>query len=276
ALDIARATPNNVVVGLSGQVWVSTNAKASTVGPPSGVTFTNITRNLPNRPVTRILFDPNDPTVIYVTLSGFGTAANPQNVFRTRIGGTTWTDISPPVNLPVNALALDGTPSPTAIYIGNDLGVMRSVDGGASWAVLDDLHLPNVPVTDLAINTQAGVLRAATFGRGVFNLAAANGSGISVNAQDGLQFGNVFLGTAKDLILQVFNVGTQNLVINSVQRLNGSTDFSVLPNPSTPVTISPNAEVDFTVRYTPSASGAQQATIRISSNDPGAPFFDLT
>ena len=56
ALDIARANPNNVVVGFNGQVWVSTNAKA-----PSGVTFANITRDLPNRAVTRILFDPNDP-----------------------------------------------------------------------------------------------------------------------------------------------------------------------------------------------------------------------
>ena len=43
-----------------------TDAKA-----PSGVIFTNITRDLPNRAVTRILFDPNDPTVIYVTLAGF-------------------------------------------------------------------------------------------------------------------------------------------------------------------------------------------------------------
>jgi len=273
ALDIARANPNNVVVGFSGQVWVSTNAKA-----PSGVTFTNITRDLPtttNRPVSRILFDPNDPTVIYATLVGFGTPANPRNVFRTTIGGTTWSDISPPVNVPVNAIALDSATNPTTIYIGNDLGVMRSVDG-ASWTVLDDIHLPNVPVTDLAINEAAGVLRAASFGRGVFDFAQASGPVIAVNAQNGLQFGNACAGTPQYLTITVFNVGTSDLVINSVQRLIGSTDFSVLPNPPTPITISPNSHVDFTVQYNPVTPGTQQATIRITSNDPGAPVFDLT
>jgi hypothetical protein len=271
-VDVAKANSNNVVASVRGQVWVSTNALASTVGPPSGVTFTNITRNLPGRDITRVEFDPNDATVIYATLSGFGAF----NVARTTIGGTSWTDISPPVNVPVSAIALDGTPTPTTIYIGNDLGVMRSVDSGASWTVLDDVHLPNVPVTDLAINTQAGVLRASTFGRGAFDFAPANGPVISVNAQNGLQFGNVCFGSSATLTVQVFNVGTQNLNINSVQRIFGSSDFTVLPNPSTPLIISPNAEVDFTVQFKPSVtSGSESAQIRISSNDPTAPAFDL-
>jgi photosystem II stability/assembly factor-like uncharacterized protein len=270
-VSVARANANNVVVGVRSQVWVSTNALAM-----SGVTFTNITRNLPGRDVTRVAFDPNDPTVIYAVMSGFGTAAQPRNVFRTTIGGTMWTDISAPVNVPVNAIALDSATNPTTIYIGNDLGVLRSVDDGVTWTVLDDLHLPNVPVTDLAINEAAGVLRAATFGRGVFDLAQASGPVIAVNAENGLQFGNACAGTPQYLTITVFNVGTSDLVINSVQRLIGSTDFSVLPNPPTPITISPNSHVDFTVQYNPVTPGTQQATIRITSNDPGAPVFDLT
>jgi hypothetical protein len=74
----------------------------------------------------------------------------------------------------------------------------------------------------------------------------------------------------------VFNVGTQDLVVNGVQNLFNTPGFTVLPNPSTPVTIRPGAEVDFTVRFTPgAATGPQTATIRVSSNDPGAPSFDL-
>jgi photosystem II stability/assembly factor-like uncharacterized protein len=270
-VSVARANANNVVVGVRSQVWVSTNALATT-----GVTFTNITRNLPGRDVTRVAFDPNDPTVIYAVISGFGTTLQPRNVFRTTIGGTTWTDISAPVNAPVNAIALDSATSPTTIYIGNDFGVMRSVDDGASWTVLDDIHLPNVPVTDLAINEAAGVLRAASFGRGVFDFAQASGPVIAVNAQNGLQFGNACAGTPQYLTITVFNVGTSDLVVNSVQRLMGSTDFSVLPNPPTPITISPNSHVDFTVQYNPATPGTQQATIRITSNDPGSPVVDLT
>ena len=79
---------------------------------------------------------------------------------------TAWTDISPALNLPFNALALDGAETPTTIYAGTDFGVLRSVDRGATWTILDDIHFPRVPVLDLVL--RAGVLRAATYGRGVF------------------------------------------------------------------------------------------------------------
>jgi len=276
-VKVAKANSNNVVASVGARVFVSTSALATTVGPPTGVTFTNITRNLPPRFVTRVAFDPNDPTVIYATLSGFNsqTPGQPGHVFRTTIGGTAWTNISPALDIPFNAIVLDGVPAPSTIFVGTDLGVIRSVDDGASWSVLDDVHFPNVPVTDLVINAQAGVLRAATFGRGVFELKSPDGPVISVNAEAGLQFGSVCQGTAAKLTIQVFNVGNDNLVINSVQRLFGSAGFSVLPGPSTPLIISPNAEVDFTVIYTPTTAVSESALIRIASNDPGAPAFDI-
>ena len=146
-----------------------------------------------------------------------------------------------------------------------------------SWTVLDDIHLPNVPVTDLALREGAGVLRAATYGRGVFDFAVGTGPVIAINAQNGLSFGNSCGGSSDTLLLQIFNTGTQDLIVNSVARLMGSTAFSVLPNPSTPVAIGPHAEVDFTLRYSPSSPTASDvATIRISSNDPNAPNVDLT
>jgi photosystem II stability/assembly factor-like uncharacterized protein len=273
----APANSNNVAVAVGSSVFVSTNGLASTVGPPSGVAFTNITRNLPNRAVSRIAFDPIDPTVIYAVLSGFDfqTPATPGHVFRTTIGGSSWANISPAVDVPFDGLAIDSASNPSTIYAGTDLGVVRSVDGGNSWTALDDVHFPNVPVTDLQINTQAGVLRASTYGRGAFEFGAASGPVISVNAQNGLDFGSTCEGSTSNLLIQVFNVGTTDLVINSVQRIFGSSNFSVLGNPRTPVTISPNSEVDFTVQYT-AGTASDQATIRIVSNDPNAPFFDLT
>src|SRR5262249_9316435 len=134
---VARTNGNNVAIGVGSQVFVSTNALAATVGPPSGLTFANITRNLPPRNRARVAFDPNDPSMIYVVLGGFSGGGH---VFRTSIGATAWTDISPALNVPFNAIALDGTDTPTAIYAGTDFGVIRSVDGGASWSILDDIH----------------------------------------------------------------------------------------------------------------------------------------
>ncbi len=276
-MEVAKTNGSNVVIAVGNQVFVSTNALAATVGPPTGVTFTNITRNLPSRNIARALFDPNDPTVIYAVLGGFNGSGPGQtgHVFRTTIGALSWTDISPALNLPFSAIALDGTDTPTTIYVGTDLGVLRSVDGGASWSVLDDIHFPRAPVLDLVLNQKAGVLRAATYGRGVFQFVKPAGPAIAVNLQDGLAFGTVCKGPVF-LTLEVYNVGATDLTINSVQRLTGSSDFTVLPTPGTPLTISPGEEVDFTILFNPTTPGTfEVATIRISSNDPTAPFVDL-
>ena len=222
-----------------------------------------------------MVFDPVDPTVLYAVVTGFD-AGSGQNVFRTTIGATSWTNISPQLDLPCGAIAVDGTTTPTTLYVGTDLGVIRSVDGGASWSVLDDIHFPRVPVFDLAFNAQAGVLRAATYGRGVFEFKKPAGPAVALNLQDGLAFGTVCSGP-KYLTLKIYNVGAADLVITSVQRLVGSTDFTVAPAPGTPLVIPPGDEVDFTIIFTPSVTGVNEtATIRIISNDPTAPFVDVS
>ena len=268
-VDVAAVTGNSVVIAVGPKVFVSTNALAATVGLPSGVTFTEITRNLPGRNVARALFDPGDPTTIYAVLGGFGSG----HVFRTTIGGTAWTDISPNLNVPFSALALDSSTTPTTIFAGTDFGVLRSVDGGLTWYILDDIHFPRVPVLDLIF--RRGILRAATYGRGVFGFIKPPGPSIAVHLDHNLAFGAVCKGPQFHK-LQVFNVGSQDLTINSVQRLMGSTGFSVLPTPATPLVIEPGEDIVFTVAYVPTVAGVPEtATIRISSNDPGAPVVDL-
>ncbi len=273
-VDVARTNGNHVVIGVGNRVFVSTNALAATVGPPAGVTFTDITRNLPPRTVARVAFDPNDPSMIYVVLGGLnGGPGNIGHVFRTSVGAAVWTDISPNLNVPFNAIALDGTDNPTAIYAGTDFGVLRSVDGGGSWSVLDDIHFPRVPVFDLALRN--GMLRAATYGRGAFEFIRPKSPSIAVNLEKGLAFGTVCQGP-QFVSLEIFNVGKSDLVINSVQRLMGSTSFSVLATPGTPLVIAAGEHVNFTIKYDPTAAGATEiATIRIVSNDPDAPVVDL-
>ena len=274
-IDVAPSNGNYVAIGVGNRVFVSINALAATVGPPSGVTFTDITRNLPPRNVARVAFDPNDPTVLYAVLGGLnGGAGNVGHVFRTSVGATAWTDISPDLDVPFNALALDGSNNPTAIYAGTDFGVIRSVDGGASWSILDDIHFPRVPVFDLVLRN--GLLRAATYGRGAFEFIRPQGPSIAVNLENDLEFGTVCQGPQL-LTLQIFNVGQSDLRIDSVQRLMGSISFSVLATPGTPVVIAASEHLDFTVRYDPAAAaGPETATIRIVSNDPDAPVVDLS
>ena len=273
-INVSSVNGNNVVVAVGGQVFLSTNALAATVGPPSGVIFANITRKLPTRNVARVAFDPADSSTIYAVLGGLnGGGSGNGHVFRTTVAASSWTDISPPLDLPFSALALDGSDTPTTIYAGTEFGVLRSVDLGASWSILDDIHLPHVPVMDLALHN--GVLRAGTYGRGVFAFVKPTGPSVAVNLEHGLTFGTGCAGP-KYLTLTVFNVGAADLVITSVQRLMGSTSFSVLSAPGTPVVVAAGEEIDFTVEYSPTVpAGLELAVVRIASNDATAPFVDL-
>jgi hypothetical protein len=98
---------------------------------------------------------------------------------------------------------------------------------------------------------------------------------IAVNLQDDLLFGTV-CSSPQFLALQVFNVGGVDLIVDSVTRLSGSADFTVLPNPVTPLTIGPGDQVDFTVRFAPTVKGIfESAVIRIVSDDPVHPNFDV-
>lgn len=98
---------------------------------------------------------------------------------------------------------------------------------------------------------------------------------IAVNLQDNLEFGVVCRGP-KFLTLEVFNVGNVDLMISSIQRVSGSTDFSVLTAPATPLAIAPGAEVDFTIQYNPTVRGiVEAATFQIVNDDPVTPFLDV-
>ncbi len=68
-----------------------------------------------------------------------------------------------------NALAVDRT-APNNIYAGADIGVWHSSDGGMHWAPLEN-GLPDAPVFDLQIHPTQRLLRAATHGRGVFEIS---------------------------------------------------------------------------------------------------------
>lgn len=73
------------------------------------------------------------------------------------------------LNVEHNALAVDPA-APSNVYVGADVGVWHSSDGGRNWAPLQN-GLPDAPVFDLQIHPTQRLLRAATHGRGVFEIA---------------------------------------------------------------------------------------------------------
>ena len=152
-----------------GQLWRTTTGGSSwTDIDPTGA--------VPNRYVTDMAFDPGNSSVLYVTLSGFdeGTPGAPGHVFKRTVffGGATWTNVSPPVNLPHNTIVVSPV-NPNLIYVGTDIGVWRSTTAGATWVHLGpETGLPNVAVFDLQ-SSAAGALTAFTHGRGAFTYRMA-------------------------------------------------------------------------------------------------------
>jgi hypothetical protein len=67
-----------------------------------------------------------------------------------------------------NALAVDRV-APNNVYVGADIGVWHSSDGGRNWSPMQN-GLPDAPVFDLQIHPTQRLLRAATHGRGVFEI----------------------------------------------------------------------------------------------------------
>ena len=78
-------------------------------------------------------------------------------------------------NVPANAVAIDPL-EPDRIFVGTDVGVYESADGGDTFVPFS-LGLPlGMVVTDLEIDDSPHVLVAGTYGRGAFrvNLAAGH------------------------------------------------------------------------------------------------------
>ena len=98
---------------------------------------------------------------------------------------------------------------------------------------------------------------------------------IVVDLQDNLDFATVCGGGPAYRTLTVFNVGNADLIVDTVSNIAGSGDFTVLPNPTTPLTIESGDEVDFTIEFTPTTTAFETATIRITSNDPVTPNLDV-
>lgn len=144
------------------------------VTPDGGIDWFNINPGsaLPNRYVSGLAFSPANASVLYVTLSGFdeSTPGQPGHLFMTPdafSASPVWTNVSPPVDLPNNCVAIDPN-NALALVVGTDIGVWESGDGGSSWTHDGPANgLPNVAVYDLRFNA-ASQLTAFTHGRGAY------------------------------------------------------------------------------------------------------------
>jgi len=161
-----------VATGDSRRIWAS---RGSTVWRTTdlGATWKSAAVPVGER-VSQILPDPRDPARVWASTVGYQAG---KKVWESLDGGATWKNLSGALlNVPANALALDSTTR--RLFAGTDAGVwVRPLSGADTGWSLYGRGLPFTAATDLEIQWKSRVLRAATFGRGVWEVALDGTSG---------------------------------------------------------------------------------------------------
>ena len=145
----------------------------------SGQSWTSIKPGLPNYNISDVTVSDNDPNRLWVTMSEYN-ASN--KVFESTNGGATWTNITGTnlPNLPVNCIVHQANANED-LYIGTDIGVYHKDNTMSDWAPYKN-GLPNVVVNELEIHYPTNRIRAATFGRGVWD-SPLNSSSTYTNSE---------------------------------------------------------------------------------------------
>lgn len=130
-----------------------------------GLTFTDIKGTLPNNWITDVVFDPKHDSTIIVTYDTYQN--NGQKVYITKNLGATWQNITYNLgNMPLYSVLVDHTDSST-IYVGAAIGVYKKSMNANTWN-LYNIDLPNVRVSEMEINYGSNSIKAATWGRGLW------------------------------------------------------------------------------------------------------------
>jgi photosystem II stability/assembly factor-like uncharacterized protein len=129
-----------------------------------GLTFQTNATTLPLRIVNDFSVDANDPSIVYAVLSGFGS----DHVFKSTDFGINWESIDGNLpDVPTNCIQVDPNDS-DHLYVGNDIAVYFSEDGGTTWDVIET-GVPSAMIAmDFAISPRDHKLWIATHGNGTY------------------------------------------------------------------------------------------------------------
>ena len=236
--------------------------------------------------ISSIATDPNDATgrTVYATVMGFGTP----HVYRSIDAGTTWTNISANLpNAPANSVVVDPA-NAKVVYAALDTGVYVAQDVTTCaitncWSVLGTA-LPNAPVLTLVAsrgfaapgNSTNGVLRAGTYGRGIWQTPLLSAGTIALPAATfspaSITFSPQNVGTTSTAqTVTLANTGNTSLIIGAITASAGFAETDTCAN----TTIALNATCTLTITYAPTTAGAITGSIQIAANLPGG-YASLT
>ena len=211
ALAFAPSNSNVIYVVKSFAIYKSVNG---------GTTWSNITAGLPGGAYSYVAVSPTDPNRVYITRSGW--IAN-SKVFMSTNGGTTWTNYSGTglPNVPANCIVYEAG-SDNGVYVGTDAGVYYRDDNQTDWVDFSN-GLPYCRVMEMEINPLANRLRAATFGRSIWESDL-----FGTPCPDDLVLAGPLSGTQR---IEANNTITSTNTINAGADITFSAGVSITLNP---------------------------------------------
>jgi len=225
--------------------------------------------------------DQHDSTgaTIYATVMGFaGNGVNAAHLYRSTDAGAHWANVSSNLpNAPANSVVVDPNDANT-VYVALDTGVyvttqISTCATANCWSIYGT-GLPNAPVVELAASQamstgdgRAGELRAATYGRGIWQLpllTAATAAQPSMSLSPTLlSFGVQAVATSSaPQTFAVTNTGNASLTVSSVVATG---DFSESDN-CAGATIAVNASCTVQVRFLPTSTGSRSGVLTVYGN----------
>ena len=115
---------------------------------------------LPFQNYQDLLIHPENPNTIWVSGSD-------KRIYKSVDGGETWTDVSGSLPFLMNYTLAYQEGTANGIYAGMEVGIYYKDDSLSDW-ILFNSELPNVIIRELEINYCNGKIRAATYGRGLW------------------------------------------------------------------------------------------------------------
>ena len=159
AIAVAPGNPSTLMISKGSRIFRTTDG---------GATWVMQTNGLPGRTVTSLEISPLNRDIAYATIAGTGGAS----VFYTTDGGVNWSARASGLpSFSAQVIRFDPT-DPSTLYAGTDVGVYRSTNAGATWSRFGT-GMPAVSVYDLQILADGSLFRAATHGRGIWQLSIA-------------------------------------------------------------------------------------------------------